>query len=84
MDCGNIDGRDFGIIVDSSSGWIEGDWVKDPGTAEAGRVLKAAFLVHGLCRTLVTDNGPALPSDEMLSFCRQRGINLFPAVLSPS
>jgi len=38
------------------------------------RVLRTAFRTHGLCTTIVSDNGTAFTSAEFATFLRERGI----------
>lgn len=37
-------------------------------------MLKETFARHGLCDTLVTDNGPQFTAQEFKTFCEQSGV----------
>jgi len=69
-----LDGRDFVVVFDAGTGWVEGGWVKGPSAREAIRVLRTAFRTHGLCTTIVSDNGTAFTSAEFATFLRELGI----------
>lgn len=58
----------FLIIVDSYSRWPEVIVVNNMTTETVIRHLRMLFATHGLCETLVSDNGTAFVSAEMKQF----------------
>lgn len=58
----------FLIIVDAFSRWPEVISVHNTSSATVIRHLRMLFATHGLCETLVSDNGTAFVSNEMETF----------------
>jgi len=74
VDFGELDTRTFFDIFDAGTGYVIAHWTNGPKTSEAIRVLRTAFRVHGLCSTVVSDNGPAFAALDFDAFLRDRGI----------
>lgn len=65
---GPFQNKIFLIIVDSYSRWPEAFIVNNMTTDTVIRHLRMLFATHGLCETLVSDNGTAFVSAEMKRF----------------
>ena len=76
---GPFKGNMWLIVVDSYSKWIEVVNMRSDCTApNTIRKLQILFNRYGLCRVLVSDNGPQLISHEFDLFCKGKGINHIP------
>lgn len=64
----------FLMVVDSMSKWLEVEIVKTTSSAEVIRCLRKLFATHGLCDTIISDNGAAFVSQEIRSFYQSNGI----------
>ena len=71
---GPINGNYFLVIVDSFSNWPEVFKTTTTTSAKTIELFKEAFARNGLCKTLVTDNGPQFASKEFDIFCKSNGI----------
>lgn len=65
---GPYQNKTFLIIVDAYSKWPEVFIVNNMTSATVIRYLRIIFSIHGLCKTLVSDNGTAFVSTEMKQF----------------
>lgn len=65
---GPYQNKTFLIIVDAYSKWPEVFVVNNMTSATVIRHLRMIFATHGLCETLVSDNGTAFISSEMKDF----------------
>ena len=82
---GPINGKNFLVVVDSHSKWIEADLVKSTDSKSAIAVLRRHFATHGLPRVLVSDNGTGFSSQEFTEFLKSNGVkHLFSAPYHPS
>ncbi|XP_077394993.1 visual pigment-like receptor peropsin isoform X1 [Festucalex cinctus] len=69
-----FEGKQYIILVDYYSKYIEVEELKDQRSRTTIEALKAQFARHGICSTLRTDNGPQYSSEEFKEFCRSYGI----------
>lgn len=66
-------GRQFFVLVDAHSKWLEVAVVSSTSSQQAIRVLRQVFATHGLPEILVSDNGPAFTSEEFQYFVQANG-----------
>ena len=71
---GPINGFWFLIIVDAFSKWPEIFKMQSTTSQLTTDRLEETFARHGLCQTIVSDNGPQFTSEHFKSFCDERGI----------
>lgn len=64
----------FLILVDAYSRWPELFMVNNTTSATVIRLLRTVFATHGLCETLVSDNGTSFVSNEMKQFLSSNNI----------
>lgn len=72
--CGPIKGKHLLILIDSCTKWLEGHILKNLSTEETMEKLRLIFSTHGLCRTLVSDNGTNFTSSKFEDFLEKNGI----------
>ena len=81
---GPVNGKNFFVVVDSHSKWIETDLVRSDSKS-AIAVLRRLFATHGLPRVLVSDNGTGFTSQEFADFMTENGIkHVFSAPYHPA
>ena len=61
-------------MVDSHSKWLEVIPMKTTTYEKTIDVLRKLFSYHGLCKEIVSDNGPQFVSHVFKSFCEANGI----------
>eukprot|EP00731_Ephydatia_muelleri_P003665 Em0001g3665a len=66
-------GKQFFIIVDAHSKWIDVCVVSSPSSQQAIQALRRVFTTHGLPQILVSDNGAAFSSSEFQTFVARNG-----------
>ncbi|KAL5509176.1 hypothetical protein EMCRGX_G004493 [Ephydatia muelleri] len=66
-------GKQFFIIVDAHSKWIDVCVVSSPSSQQAIQALRRVFSTHGLPQILVSDNGAAFSSSEFQTFVARNG-----------
>lgn len=71
---GPVDGSFFLVIVDAYSNWPEIFKLSRTTTTKTINCLLEAFSRHGLCDTIVSDNGPQFRSADFATFCDGQGI----------
>ncbi|XP_063377580.1 uncharacterized protein K02A2.6-like [Cydia fagiglandana] len=71
---GPFQGKIFLIVVDSYSRWPEVFMVPNTSSATVIKNLRGLFATHGLCETIVSDNGTAFTSTEMEQFLQANKI----------
>ena len=71
---GPLLGRQFLILMDAHSKWIEIKSVTNPTSAATIEHLHSIFATHGLPEMLVSDNGSVFTSSEFEEFTKQNGI----------
>ena len=77
--CGPVEGKMWLIVIDAYSKWVEVIDMRKCTSSEATiRELRTIFARWGLPRTLVSDNGPQLVSNEMKEFLESNGIQHIP------
>ena len=67
-------GKQFFIIVDAHSKWIDVCVVSSPSSQQAIQALRRVFSTHGLPQILVSDNGAAFSSSEFQNICYTKWI----------
>ena len=73
-DLAHYKGRDYLILVDAYSRWIEIKGLTSTTTMSVKRKLMEIFMVHGYPDMLSSDNGPQFTSAEFHAFTDQCGI----------
>ncbi|KAL5475306.1 hypothetical protein EMCRGX_G027394 [Ephydatia muelleri] len=66
-------GKQFIILVDASTKWLEVGIVASPSSQQAVKFLLSVFSTHGLPDILVSDNGSAFSSSEFEEFVKRNG-----------
>ena len=66
-------GKQFIILVDASTKWLEVGIVVSPSSQQAVKFLRSVFSTHGLPDILVSDNGSAFSSSEFEEFIKRNG-----------
>ena len=64
----NHDGNDYLIVVDYFSNFFDVTKINSPSTAIVIKEFKRLFATHGICDTLVTDNGACFCFDQFREF----------------
>ena len=67
-------GKMFLILVDAYSKWIEVEIMNSITSQSTVSKLRRIFSVHGLPKTIVTDNGAAFVGHEYVEFLKKNGI----------
>ncbi|CAB0012072.1 unnamed protein product, partial [Nesidiocoris tenuis] len=75
IDFAELEKRQFLIIVDAYSKWLEILPMSSTTTQSTIEVLQSLFARYGLPQTIVSDNGPQFKSPEFGVFMQQNGIN---------
>ena len=82
---GPINGQWILIIVDAYSKWIDAWVTSTTSTAQTIKLLQRSFAIHGLCWTIVTDNGTCFTSSEFQDYLKSLNItHKLSAVYKPS
>ncbi|KAJ8366207.1 hypothetical protein SKAU_G00150380 [Synaphobranchus kaupii] len=69
-----FEGKQYVILVDYYSKYIEVSELKDQRSRTTIEALKNQFSRHGIPATLRTDNGPQYSAEEFKEFCKSYGI----------
>lgn len=75
LDFFHFKNRNFLIIVDSFSKYVEIIILKTYTADIVIEKLRKFFSVYGLCKVLVSDNGPPFNSSKFLAFCKANDID---------
>lgn len=67
-------GKQFLLLIDSYSKWLQVIEMKKTDAAKVISVLKTTFSAFGLPKELVSDNGPPFNSKAFREFCSKNGI----------
>ncbi|KAH7726112.1 hypothetical protein AAVH_06300 [Aphelenchoides avenae] len=67
---GPTEGKMMLVVVDSHSKWLDVGVVPKADTTATIAVLRKLFALHGLCRTIVSDNGTQFTSFQFKQFYR--------------
>lgn len=71
---GPVNGNYFLVMVDAFSKWPEIFKLSSTTTTRTISCLQETFARHGLCDTIVSDNGPQFTSAEFKEFCKRNGV----------
>ncbi|XP_018396948.1 PREDICTED: uncharacterized protein K02A2.6-like [Cyphomyrmex costatus] len=71
---GPVNGAYYLVIVDAFSNWPEIFESASMTSVKSIEMLRETFARHGLCDTLLTDNGPQFTAQEFKTFCEQSGV----------
>lgn len=78
-------GSMFLVTVDAHSKWLDVQLMSSITAPRTIEKLRQTFAIHGLPKTLVTDNGPTFTSQEFRQFITENGIqHVFSAPYHPS
>ncbi|XP_054278977.1 uncharacterized protein K02A2.6-like [Macrosteles quadrilineatus] len=80
LDFASFEGKEFLILVDGHSKWIEVFYMPTTTARQTIEKLRHGFATFGLPTTIVTDGGPQFTSQEFNDFLSSNGIH---HVLSP-
>lgn len=69
-----FENKQYILLVDHYSKYIEADELKDQRSCTTSEALKAQFSGHGITATQRTDNGPQYSSEQFKEFCKSYGI----------
>ena len=69
-----IKGRNYLVVVDYYSNFLEVEYLRSTGSSQTINKLKQIFARWGIPRELVSDNGPQLVSVEFETFLKEWGI----------
>jgi transposase InsO family protein len=72
----HFEGKTFLLIVDNFSKWIDVSLLERTDAKTVNRQFMIFFSNFGLCKLLVTDNGPPFCSREFTSCMQKEGINI--------
>ncbi|XP_054279190.1 uncharacterized protein K02A2.6-like [Macrosteles quadrilineatus] len=75
FDFAYFEGKDFLILVDSCSKWIEVFYMSTTTSQHTIEKLRHCFATFGLPSTVVTDGGPQFKSSEFKEFMGKNGIH---------
>ena len=67
-------GKQFLVVVDAHSKWLEVVPVPNLTSQTIIDTLRSIFVTHGLPELLVSDNGPSFTSAEFQEFMKRNGI----------
>ena len=67
-------GREYLVIVDYFSRWVEIATIERETAKEVVRRMEIIFLRTGFTCELMTDNGPCFKAEEFTRFCQQKSI----------
>lgn len=74
LDFATLDGKDFLILVDSRSKWVEIYHMASTTSLKVIEKLRTCFAAYGLPNTVVTDGGPQFTSQEFKDFLKSNGV----------
>lgn len=69
-----FENKQYIVLVDYFSKYIEVDGLKDQRSRTTIEILKSNFSRHGILAILRSDNGPQYASEEFKEFCEDYGI----------
>jgi hypothetical protein len=71
---GPFQGKMFLILIDAHSKWIDAHVVSSATSTATIEKLMETFAIHGLPKSIVSDNGSCFTSEEFRNFTRSNGI----------
>jgi RNase H-like domain found in reverse transcriptase/Reverse transcriptase (RNA-dependent DNA polymerase)/Integrase zinc binding domain/Integrase core domain len=72
----HLEGKTFLLIVDSFSKWIDVSLLSKSDAKTVNRRFLDFFSNFGICKLLVTDNGPPFSSKEFADFMSSKGVKI--------
>lgn len=75
IDFAHYEGKDFLLIVDSHSKWIEVFYMPTTTSIKTIEKLRHCFAAYGLPCTVVSDGGPQFTSHEFKEFLKSNGVH---------
>ena len=83
--CGPIEGKQFLILVDPYTKFIDVHYTSTTTSSKTIELLRKSFANFGIPDTIVSDNAPYFVSEEIKHFYKKNGIKLInPAPYNPS
>lgn len=74
LDFASFEGKDFLILVDSRSKWVEVFHMTSTTSLKVIEKLRSCFAAYGLPSTCVSDGGPQFTSQEFNDFLKNNGV----------
>lgn len=71
---GPLEGRNYLVVVDAYTKWVEVRQVARPTSASVIEVLRSLFATFGIPHKVVSDNGTAFVSEEIQKFYKDNGV----------
>lgn len=78
LDFANFQDKDFLILVDSRSKWVDIFQMSNTTSCKTIERLRTCFAAYGLPNTAVTDGGPQFTSKEFKEFFTFNGVHHIP------
>ena len=74
IDFASLEGKDYLILIDSHSKWIEVELMTSTTVSKTIEVIRHWFASYGLPMGLVSDNGPQFTATEFEDFLERNGV----------
>jgi len=74
IDLAQLNNENWFFIIGSYSRWLEVFKLRNVTSEDIIRCFQRLFASYGICRIIVSDNGPQFCSREFRNFCNQNGI----------
>lgn len=74
IDLAQLNGENWLFIIDSHSRWLEVFKLKNVTSLDIIKCFRKLFSSYGICRIIVSDNGPQFTSTEFREFCEMNGV----------
>ena len=74
IDFASLEGKDYLILIDSHSKWIEVELITTTTSSKTIEVIRHWFASYGLPMELVSDNGPQFTATEFKDFLNRNGV----------
>ncbi|BES89748.1 Hypothetical Protein NTJ_02555 [Nesidiocoris tenuis] len=73
---GPFEGKMWFVVIDAFSRWLEIFPMTTATTENAVVSLRSLFSKYGICKSIVSDNGPQFRSTHFKQFCHSNGVKL--------